>query len=281
MEPCATNKPLLVVRSFSITDSMETADGKHQKTDLKEISAASESRPPRRSPSKFGSVAKTLLEWCRAQSLVVLTGALVILTLWLILATYHLEVIMKEVGRTVSAEESIASKLAEDSPPQVELVARVLPPSSSASVGEVDFRNQGSSYVSAAYAWCWGDDMPTFRARHPNMLHRARRFHSITVHGSASLDFTSCSGVIGQVATPHEPRYFYSYIVYETPSETCKNHEQWFLLSVNKRSYGDSDPGIFPENLNFEARTAVLSEVHRGPASDRHLASCLDQWHAL
>jgi len=225
---------------------------------------------------------KVVFAWLREQSLVVLTAALVILTAWLILATYRLESVVTSEGVTISREENIINRQALDSPPQVELVARVVPPAYLGSIGAIDFRNQGSSYVSVAYAWCWGDDAPVFDTKRPNTLQLARRFHSITIHGDVSLDFTACSGAIGELATPHEPRFLYSYVVYETPSEICKNREQWFALSRDGRAYDTvTDPGTFPDNLNPVARTAIYRALHAGPSSDRNLGTCLGKGSAL
>ncbi|MGO9949648.1 MAG: hypothetical protein ACLPWG_22740 [Steroidobacteraceae bacterium] len=209
------------------------------------------------------------LAWWRERALVILTGALVILTAWLIVATYNLE-------RIANREESIIHTEAMDSPPQVELVARVLPPSYSNSIGEFDFQNRGSSYLSAAYAWCWGDDASAFNVKRRNMLQPAAQLRSITIHGDASLDFGLCSGAISQWSTPHKPRYLYSYVAYETPSGNCKNRQQWFLLSPDGKSYDNSDdPGIFPSSLNTVARTAAAKAIENGPRSDWNLANCL------
>lgn len=88
-------------------------------------------------------------------------------------------------------------------------------------------------------------------------------------------------GRIRAAGKPAPARFIYSYAVYETPSEICKNREQWFELSSDGRGYFSSDPGTFPHNLTFVARKVTLRTIQSGPASDRHLGSCLSEASAL
>lgn len=221
---------------------------------------------------------ETFIGWWRAESLVWLTGVLVLLTALLIVATFRLERVATIERDTIQKEESIIGNQASDSPPQLELVAHVRPPSNPTSIGTIDFRNQGTWYVSVAYAWCWGDDAPAFNTKRTTDVQPARQILGIIVHGSKSMDFAACSGAVGQLATPHEPKYLYSFIAFETPSKNCRNLEQFFLLSGDKRTYDNlDDPGTFPPNLYQTAANEITRKIQEDPPSDGFPSSCLDR----
>jgi len=237
--------------------------------DLKEL-ADSQLLPVRSPVSRVRGVLRTLIRG--PEFLAVLTVVLVLLTWKLIVATDKLDEhtisltqAVNAESKTISKEEAIVHQEMVDSPPQIDLVAQVTAPLAAGSAGQISFRNQGSSYVSVAYAWCWGDDNLSFDVNKVGYVQDPALLRSMLVHNMSSVVFAACSGKVGNDFTAQKPRYIYTFAAYTTPSGSCRNRQQWFALDAGRSTYQSEEDlrSQFPANLNQVARIRILRAMTR------------------